>query len=381
MDQRPLAARLEAWLLEPASAVRSVEERSRARLLALLTLGGIVAVSGAEAAFWHARDGHVLNWHAFVMLVPAYVFARRGRLRASALLTAYVLPVAALVRVSTGVAFHPLVPLTTLVLPPLVAAIVLRRRDVLILVAVEMVVPLVLVVLVPDAFPEPLVVAAPMALTFIAGVLVLAFMSHRDALERLRQQDLRAREARLRAWFEKDGELAWEGLGHLRTSEVGEVLERVVRRMERHLRRSGQLRTFEDEAEADRESDPEGNLAASAVSGQAPPAGPQWVSRLAPLEPQPLAYDKPLCASLDGFTLPAATRAGALDSAGREALLHYVLRPPVAQERVEQRPDGLVRITLKKDGEVLGRAGPGEPVEVASGAAIAPSRRRERQAG
>jgi Putative transposase len=29
-------------------------------------------------------------------------------------------------------------------------------------------------------------------------------------------------------------------------------------------------------------------------------------------------------------------------------LLHYVLRPPVAQERAEQRPDGLVRITLKK---------------------------------
>jgi Putative transposase len=74
----------------------------------------------------------------------------------------------------------------------------------------------------------------------------------------------------------------------------------------------------------------------------------QWVSRLAPLEPQALAYDKPLCASLDGFTLHAATRAGALDPAGREALLHYVLRPPVAQERVEQRPDGLVRITLKK---------------------------------
>ena len=49
-------------------------------------------------------------------------------------------------------------------------------------------------------------------------------------------------------WCEKDGELAWEGLGHLRTSEVGEVLERLVRRMERHLRRSGLLRTFEDEA-------------------------------------------------------------------------------------------------------------------------------------
>ena len=101
-------------------------------------------------------------------------------------------------------------------------------------------------------------------------------------------------------WCEKDGELAWEGLGHLRTSEVGEVVERLVRRMERYLRRS--------------------DLAASAVSGQAPPAGPQWVSRLAALEPQALAYDKPRCASLDGFTLHAATRAGALDSAGREAL-------------------------------------------------------------
>ena len=87
---------------------------------------------------------------------------------------------------------------------------------------------------------------------------------------------------------------------------------------------SGLLRTFEDEAEPDGEGDPEGNLAASAVWGQAPPAGPQWVSRLAPLEPHALAYDKPLCASLDGFTLHAATRAGALDPAGREALLRYV---------------------------------------------------------
>jgi hypothetical protein len=46
--------------------------------------------------------------------------------------------------------------------------------------------------------------------------------------------------------------------------------------------------------------------------------------------------------------LHAATRAGGLDAEGREALLRYILRPPIAQERVEQQPDGLVRITLKK---------------------------------
>jgi hypothetical protein len=121
-----------------------------------------------------------------------------------------------------------------------------------------------------------------------------------------------------------------------------------VRRIERYLRRRGLLRIDEDGVDSDGEGNPEGNLAASAVSGQAPPAGLQWLSSLAPLEPHALGYDKPLCASLDGFTLHAATRAGALDQAGREALLRYVRRPPIAQERVELRPDGLVRIILKK---------------------------------
>jgi len=35
-------------------------------------------------------------------------------------------------------------------------------------------------------------------------------------------------------------------------------------------------------------------------------------------------------------------------SPGREARLCCVLRPPIAQERLEHRPDGLVRIILKK---------------------------------
>jgi hypothetical protein len=69
-------------------------------------------------------------------------------------------------------------------------------------------------------------------------------------------------------WREEDGALAWEGLGHLRTSEVGEVLERLVRRMEKYLRGNGQLRTLEDEQGVEGEGDPEGNLAASAVSGR-----------------------------------------------------------------------------------------------------------------
>jgi hypothetical protein len=150
------------------------------------------------------------------------------------------------------------------------------------------------------------------------------------------------------AYHERDAELVWEQLGHLKTSKVGEVLLRAVRRIERAVRRRGVLATDESD-ESDEEGDAaEARLAASAVSGQTPPAGPQWYRGLSPLESRALGYDKPLCASLDGFTLHAATKAGALDVIGREALLRYGLRPPLAQERLERRPDGLVRITLKR---------------------------------
>lgn len=48
------------------------------------------------------------------------------------------------------------------------------------------------------------------------------------------------------------------------------------------------------------------------------PAGPPWRCGLAPLPAAELGYDKPLCASLAGFTLHAATARAALDSARRE---------------------------------------------------------------
>lgn len=148
------------------------------------------------------------------------------------------------------------------------------------------------------------------------------------------------------AYHEAGGEIVWEQLAHLRTREVGNVLERALRRIDKHLRRRGllDLVTEDDDGVAD----PEDALAASAVSGQTPPAGPQWTRGLPPLAPSALAFDKPLCASLDGFTLHAATRAGSHDLAGREALLRYALRPPLANDRLEARPDGLVRIPLKR---------------------------------
>jgi hypothetical protein len=150
-------------------------------------------------------------------------------------------------------------------------------------------------------------------------------------------------------------EAVFRELPRLSTREVGEVLERAVDRMTRHVRRR-ELRGETDGSRPGDDAETEdaaglAALAASAVDGRSPPAGPEWRRKRGPLPPrvpQALTFDKPLCASLDGFTLHAATRAGALDAAGREALCKYVLRPAVAQERITQGPDGLVRIVLKK---------------------------------
>jgi len=80
------------------------------------------------------------------------------------------------------------------------------------------------------------------------------------------------------AYQEECGELVWHALVHLQTSEVGEVLGRALRRIEKHLRRRGLIQLAEGGAELEAEgaADPESQLAAPAVSRQVPPAGPQW---------------------------------------------------------------------------------------------------------
>jgi hypothetical protein len=61
-----------------------------------------------------------------------------------------------------------------------------------------------------------------------------------------------------------------------------------------------------------------------------------------------MVIEAPLSVREAGFSLHAATRAGPADEQGREALLKYILRPPLANERLLPGPDGLVRIALKK---------------------------------
>ena len=91
-------------------------------------------------------------------------------------------------------------------------------------------------------------------------------------------------------------------------------------------------------------------LAAAAVSGL-PPAGPELRRKplkiALPVGAGPKVV-RPLCVEDAGFSLHAATRAGAEDDRGRAKLFNYVLRPPIAQEHVTLTADGLVAVKLKR---------------------------------
>jgi Putative transposase len=67
------------------------------------------------------------------------------------------------------------------------------------------------------------------------------------------------------------------------------------------------------------------------------PAAP-WVTSRGPCQ-----------AHLEGFDLHANITVAADDRAGIERLCRYVLRPPVAQDRLSLTPDGLVLVTLKAE--------------------------------
>jgi len=147
-----------------------------------------------------------------------------------------------------------------------------------------------------------------------------------------------------------DGGLVFRALPHLSTTDVADVLQIARAR----LGSRGVIRVDDDALSVDDElveRDPAlAQLARAAVSGLAP-AGPELRRRpmeLA-LEGRPgVLITAPLSVREHGFSLHAATRAGAEDPQGREALLKYILRPPIATERIISARDGLVRIVLKK---------------------------------
>jgi hypothetical protein len=91
-------------------------------------------------------------------------------------------------------------------------------------------------------------------------------------------------------------------------------------------------------------------LLAAATAGS-PPAGP--ANQRKPIRIVLDPDDRPvakgtLCAQDHGFNLHGATRVAASDKPGRITLCRYMLRPPLANDRLHVQPDGGVRLDFKK---------------------------------
>ncbi len=122
----------------------------------------------------------------------------------------------------------------------------------------------------------------------------------------------------------------------LSTEEVGDLLQVVRARVLAPLVRRGIIDhgselTVLDDGFAEREP-ALAQLAAAGVSGL-PPAGPELRRRPVPLALRGhpgVEVTAPLSVTELGFSLHAATHAGAEDARGRQALCKYVLRPPQA---------------------------------------------------
>ena len=149
------------------------------------------------------------------------------------------------------------------------------------------------------------------------------------------------------------GELEFHALPSLTNADVAELLQTIRLRVLAFLEKRGVIESRHEPVLIDAgsaEHEPGlAALAASAVTGLAP-ASPE--RRQCPVialrDESGLRIASALSVAEAGFSLHGATTASADDARAREALCEYVLRPPLAQERVRLLDDGLVRVELKR---------------------------------
>ena len=149
------------------------------------------------------------------------------------------------------------------------------------------------------------------------------------------------------------GALAFHAARPPSDAEVAEVLATVRHRVRRLLVRRGLAPGDDATGPADplaEESPVLAGIASASVQGRVA-LGPRAGARVRRRGREPdiggVTSRGPRQARLDGFDLHANVWLSANDRAGLERLARYVLRPPLAQDRLRLRPDGRVVVELK----------------------------------
>ena len=148
-----------------------------------------------------------------------------------------------------------------------------------------------------------------------------------------------------------DGTLEFHPADPPSDEEVARLLATVRRRVLRLLTRRGlAVEDAPDQDPLTEESPALAGISSAAVQGRVA-LGPRAGARVIQLGREPdspwVTSRGPRQAHLEGFDLHADIIVGADDRAGLERLCRYVLRPPVAQDRLALTPEGQVLLTLK----------------------------------
>ncbi len=150
-----------------------------------------------------------------------------------------------------------------------------------------------------------------------------------------------------------DGILEFHAAEPPSDEEVARVLAAIYRRVRRLLARRGlDVEPIPDLDPLAAESPALAGISSASIQGRIA-LGPRAGARVFQLGREPdapwVTSRGPCQAHLEGFDLHANITVAADDRAGVERLCRYVLRPPVAQERLSLTPDGLVLVTLKSE--------------------------------
>lgn len=125
----------------------------------------------------------------------------------------------------------------------------------------------------------------------------------------------------------QDGTLQFHRLAPPDDRDIERLLQRVAHRVVKRF----------DTDEPGRDDDPVATSQAEFLNI------PAFTIPLTPQQPK-----RPLCAVYEGFSLHADLSIHHNDRAALERALRYGLRPPLSQRRLSQRPDGKVRLQLRK---------------------------------
>ena len=148
----------------------------------------------------------------------------------------------------------------------------------------------------------------------------------------------------------KDGTLRFHRLPPPSDADVARLVATIARRVGRLLLRRGLVDDDDTIEPLAAESLALAGLASAAVQGRVA-LGPRAGARVERLGSDPNApwveSSRPLQARCNGFDLHGAVAVAGEDRDRLEQLCRYLLRPPIAQERLALRPDGRILVTLK----------------------------------